>query len=87
MGVILISVLLLILVIAAVDIFAEIIYQIILNIEFKTRKRKRNYEFFNKEHPIGFIFYTRARKQKFLYGKWKYIGVNVDGAYMFERIK
>lgn len=87
MGVILISVLLLILVIVAANCFAEIMYKIILNIMFKIRKRKSNYESFNKEHPVGFIFYTRKRKQRFLYGKWKYIGVNVDGAYMFERIK
>ena len=51
------------------------------------RERNEKYENFNKQLPVGFIFYTNLKKQKFPYGKWKYLGKNVDGSHLYERVK
>ena len=48
------------------------------------KEKKKN---FDKKYPQWFIFRTMTRKQKFPYGKWKYLGKNVSGEHLFERIK
>lgn len=48
----------------------------------KAKKRK-----FDKAFPQWFIFRTMIRKQKFPYGKWKYLGKDVSGEHLFERVK
>lgn len=50
------------------------------------KKRHKNKVIFNKEHPVGTLFTTRI-EQKMPYGKWKLLGQNQHGYYLYERIK
>lgn len=49
-------------------------------------KRHKNKVRFNKVHPVGTLFTTRI-EQKFPYGRWKYLGKDQQGYYLYERIK
>ena len=48
--------------------------------------KKENKKSFDDAHPIGFTFVTNL-KQKFPYGKWKYLGKEQNDCYLYERIK
>lgn len=50
------------------------------------KKRHKNKVRFNKVHPVGTLFTTRV-EQKFPYGKWKLLGQNQHGYYLYERLK
>ena len=50
-------------------------------------RRKEKKKMFDKAFPQWFIFRTMIRKQKFPYGKWKYLGKDVSGEHLFERVK
>lgn len=52
-------------------------------IERRKEKKKR----FDKAFPQWSIFRTMLRNQKFPYGKWKYLGKDVSGEHLFERVK
>ena len=49
-------------------------------------KRHKNKVRFNKVHPVGFTFSTKY-KQEFPYGKWKFLGKDQHGFYIYERTK
>ena len=46
----------------------------------------KNKKIFDRSHPVGCTFSTKL-KQKFPYGKWKYLGKDQNGFYLYERIK
>lgn len=50
-------------------------------------RRKEKKKKFDKSFPQWSIFRTMLRKQKFPYGKWKYLGKDVSGEHIFERVK
>lgn len=50
-------------------------------------RRKAKKRTFDKAFPQWFIFRTMIRNQKFPYGKWKYLGKDVSGEHLFERVK
>lgn len=50
------------------------------------KKRHKNKVRFNKVHPVGTLFTTHV-EQEFPYGKWKYLGKDQQGYYLYERIK
>ena len=52
---------------------------------YKERKEKKKK--FDKAFPQWSIFRTMLRKQKFPYGKWRYLGKDVSGEHLFERVK
>ena len=41
---------------------------------------------YNKQYPVGFTRKSETKKP-FFYGKWKLIGKDQNGYYLFERIK
>ena len=49
-------------------------------------KRHKNKARFNEEYPVGALF-TTCVEQKMPYGKWKLLGQNQHGDYLYERIK
>lgn len=49
-------------------------------------KRYKNKVRFNEEYPVGTLFTTRV-EQKMPYGKWKLLGQNQHGFYLYERTK
>lgn len=51
------------------------------------KERKEEYKKFDKEHPVGFLYWSSVKKKKFRFGKWKYLGKNIDGSHIFERVK
>ena len=50
------------------------------------RNRIKNKKAFDKAWPVGSHYLTHL-KQKFPYGKWKYLGKDQRGFYLYERIK
>ena len=46
----------------------------------------KNKKAFDKAWPVGSHYLTHL-KQKFPYGKWKLLGQNQNGFYLYERIK
>ena len=50
------------------------------------KKRHKNKVRFNEEYPVGALFTTRV-EQKLPYGKWKLLGKDQQGYYLYERIK
>lgn len=46
----------------------------------------KNKKAFDKAWPVGSHYLTHL-KQKFPYGKWKYLGKEQRGFYLYERIK
>lgn len=52
---------------------------------YNTRKEKKKK--FDKAFPQWSVFRTMIRNQKFPYGKWKYLGKDVTGEHIFERLK
>lgn len=50
-------------------------------------KREFNKQEFNKAFPQGSLFITYLKNQKFPYGKWKCLGKDIKGAYVYERVK
>ena len=50
-------------------------------------KKEEKYILFDKEYPVGSFFFADIADQKFPYGKWKCLGRNIDGTYVFERVK
>ena len=50
------------------------------------RNRIKNKKTFDKAWPVGSHYLTHL-KQKFPYGKWKYLGKDQRGFYLYERIK
>ena len=62
-----------------------IIYVIVILIIYQRTDKK--FKKFDKAHPVGSFFYTGIRKQKFLYGEWKYLGKDQSGTHIFERVK
>lgn len=50
------------------------------------KKRHKNKVRFNEEYPVGALFTTRV-EQKMPYGKWKFLGKDQHGFYIYERIK
>ena len=50
-------------------------------------KRSFDKEKFNSAFPEGSLFVTYLKNQKFPYGKWIYLGADVKGAHVYERIK
>ena len=59
-----------------------IIWTMVDFIKFKIKNKKA----FNKVHPVGTLFTTRV-EQKMPFGKWKYLGKDQNGCYLYERIK
>lgn len=51
-------------------------------IKFKIKNKKA----FDKAWPVGSHYLTHL-KQKFPYGKWKLLGQNQHGFYLYERTK
>ena len=62
-----------------------IIYVIV--ILFIYHRTDKKFKKFDKEYPVGSFFFTGIRKQKFLYGEWKYLGKDQMGMHIFERVK
>lgn len=52
---------------------------------YNTRKERKKK--FDKVFPQWSVFRTMLRNQKFPYGKWKYLGKDVSGEHIFERVK
>ena len=50
-------------------------------------RRKEKKKKFDKAFPQWSIFRTMLRNHKFPYGKWKYLGKDVSGEHLFERVK
>lgn len=46
-------------------------------------KARREY---NKQYPVGFTRKSETKKP-FFYGKWKLLGKDQNGYYLFERLK
>jgi hypothetical protein len=46
----------------------------------------KNKKAFDKAYPVGSHYLTHL-KQKFPYGKWKYLGKDQHGFYLYERTK
>lgn len=51
------------------------------------RDKKEDYKIFDKKYPVGCFYWSSSKKKKFLFGKWEYLGKNVDGSHIFERVK
>lgn len=52
----------------------------------KVELHKNKKESFDKIYPVGALFRTRI-EQKFPYGKWKLLGKDQHGCYLYERTK
>ncbi len=71
---------------ALLMVFCAIVLGTIVIIDlYKERKEKKKR--FDKAFPQWFIFRTMIKNQKFPYGKWKYLGKDVSGEHLFERVK
>ena len=49
-------------------------------------KQHKNKVRFNKAHPVGTLFTTRV-EQEMPFGKWKLLGKDQNGFYLYERTK
>lgn len=51
-------------------------------------KKIINKDFLNEIYPIGSIFIRRYKVKKPMpYFKWKFIGMNIYGDYLYKRVK
>lgn len=62
-----------------------IVSSIILIIDI-VKKRKQDKKAFDKTYPVEYMCST-MEKRKFKYGKWKFVGKDQNGFYLYERIK
>ena len=70
--------------IATIIITSNLLILIFIETLIKTIiKARREY---NKQYPVGFTRKSETKKP-FFYGKWKFLGKDQNGYYLFERIK